>query len=71
MSKFLLFAIAATHCSTLAIAGYDEVQQDMPWVYTTEWEDSANYETTASGLRYKMLPPRRRSKGTDERDSGA
>ena len=62
--KFFLFAIAATHCATLATAGYDEVQQDMPWVYTTDWGESANYETTASGLRYKMLAPRRRSKGT-------
>jgi peptidyl-prolyl cis-trans isomerase A (cyclophilin A) len=62
--KLFLFAIAATHCATLATAGYDEVQQDMPWVYTTDWGESANYETTASGLRYKMLAPRRRSKGT-------
>jgi peptidyl-prolyl cis-trans isomerase A (cyclophilin A) len=46
----------------LSRAGYDEVMQDMSWVYAEDWGDSSNYETTSSGLRYKMLAPRRRTK---------
>ena len=56
----MLLAFAAT--TTLVQAGYDEVMQDMSWVYAEEWAGSTVYETTASGLRYKMLAPRRRSK---------
>jgi len=53
-----------------ANAGYDEIKKDMPWVYAGSWDDAASYTTTGSGLRFQMLPPRRRSKHQEEIKKG-
>jgi peptidyl-prolyl cis-trans isomerase A (cyclophilin A) len=62
------FVLMMMMSARVAMAGYDLTAGNMPWVAATEWKDSrpeANgYSTTSSGLRYRMLPPRRRSKGT-------
>ena len=54
---------------TLVIAGYVEVHEDMSWVYTESW-DGKDYITTDTGLHYKMLAPRRRSKHQESISKG-
>ena len=67
--EFLSACLGLLLSSRAAAAGYDLTVGNMPWVAANEWKDSRvesnGYTTTASGLRYRMLPRRRRSKGTN------
>ena len=66
-----VLSLVAAALLTVADAGYDEVKKDMSWVYTETWDDSSdNYVTTGSSLKYKMLPPRRRTKHSSEITKG-
>ncbi len=50
-------------CSFGVEAGYEEIKREMSWVHTQAedfWDDESSYASTESGLRYKLLPPRRR-----------
>ena len=65
-----MFLFLAATLLSIANAGYDEVKKDMSWVYTEKWDDADSYLTTGSSLRYKMLPPRRRTKHQAEINKG-
>ena len=60
--------LGVVFCAAPAMAGYENNPGNMPWVAATQWKDSRvesnGYSITASDLRYRILPPRRRSKGT-------
>ena len=60
-----VFLLTSLLSATPALAGYELNAGTMPWVAATKWKDShgPGYEVTPSGLRYRLLPPRRRSKG--------